>query len=163
MSRHFTFRPFEHISRYFVLLMIFIAVLSGCISQMRRPTSTNTPQEMFEALFDQPLPDNVQDLQGVGDTEQGYTIFMRFQTGLTFLAPFLKEGYEKIDCDDVLPHLKLPAGYDRFTPSWEPESIDLPICYQSVDPVSNSWTQNGQHYFLIDARTALVYFYGTGD
>jgi hypothetical protein len=126
------------------------------------PSSTNTPEEMFEAVFAQPIQDNLTDLQGVGDTDQGYSIFLRFQTGVA-AAPYLKEDYQEVDCESVRQHLELPAGYDRFSPAWSPETVDLAVCYQSVSLFSNSWTQNGQHYSLVDARSLVAYFHGTGD
>lgn len=116
----------------------------------------------WAAVFAQAIPDNVTDLQGVGDTDQGYSIFLCFQTGVA-AAPYLKEDYQEVGCESVHQYLELPAGYDRFSPAWSPKTVELAVCYQSVGPISNSWTQNGQHFFLVDARTLVAYFHGTGD
>lgn len=163
MSKSFTVRRLVRLSWCFVLLITLAILAFGCTSQGRGPSSTKTPQEMFEILIAQPLPDNISDLQGVGDTEQGYSIFLRFQTGMPFIVSHLREGYKEVDCKEVLSHLELPKGYDRFTPSWDPGAIEPAICYRSVNSVTNSWTQQGHHYFLVDARTLTIYFHGVGE
>lgn len=163
MAKHSPPYWFRFANWRFVLLLALVIPLGGCGSQASSPTSTKTPQEMFEVLIANPVPDHVKDLQGVGDTDQGYKVFLRFQITLLSLFPILKNGYEEVDCQAVLQHLELPAGYDRFTPAWSPETITLAQCYQSTNPVKNLWTQNGKHYLLVDARNFLTYFSGTGE
>lgn len=141
------------------LLLVTSTLLVACGDG---PTSGNTADEMFRAVITKPIPPDVSDLQGVGDTWQGYQLFLRFHATDTFMGQVLT-GYESVACDTVLDRLALPtAQYDQFLPSWSPESVADPDCYETSGTVQNEWTHAGEHFLLVDTATGMVYFVGVG-
>lgn len=140
-------------------LLLTTLLISGCGSG---PTSANTPEEMFAAVLQKPIPDSVTQLQGVGDTWQGYQLFLRFQAADADIKSLLQSGYEVVDCDAIAPQFRLPdQSYDRFDPPWQPPAISTQECW-TANEVSNSWTGSGTHYLIIDRQNKLIYFSGIG-
>lgn len=138
---------------------LLILSVAGCVDT-QGPTSGNTPREMFEHLIQEPLPPGVRNLEGVGDTWQGYSIYLRFQASQEFIDSLIAADYRPATWTKIASKFKLPKGYDEFEPGWKPDAIDKKECYQA--DVSNDWTGNGTHYLLIDRETGTVYFYGVG-
>lgn len=144
----------------------FIFVLAICLASCSvqpssGPTSGNTPEQMFEALIQSPLPAEVSSLEGTGDTWQGHSIYLRFQVEPTFLEAYLKDDFETVPCDTILLHFELPnPSYDIFNPSWKPEDVVNGICYRSKGFVGEAWL--GEQFILWDTVTNTVYFYGVG-
>lgn len=142
-----------------LLLAIFIALSFNACTE-KGPSSANTPEEMFAAVIADPIPPEVTALQGVGDTWQGYQLFLRF-TAPEAIRNALFASYEETPCEEVLPRLALPdPAYDQFAPSWTPQTVVDPACYTA--DVSNTWTYGGTHIILVDAATNQVYFQGIG-
>lgn len=134
-------------------------MLSGCGSG---PTSGNTPTEMLAAVLQEPVPANVTQLQGVGDTWQGYQLFLRFQATESDIESLLSSDYKSVDCDAIASNFRLPdPSYDRFDPPWQPQTIPANQCWTATS-VSNSWTGSGTHHLLIDQQTKWIYFTGIG-
>jgi hypothetical protein len=122
------------------------------------PTSANTPEQMFEHIIQRPIPASVSDLQGVGDTWQGYSIYLRFHATPDFIASFLQSGWQPIEWQRIEYRFQLPhISYDRFTPSWAPNAVTRKECYEGHFP--NSWG-TGTHYLLVDRASGTLYFYG---
>lgn len=62
------------------------------------------------------------ELQGIGDTWQGYNCFFRFRFEAgTFGSYLVKNGFHKADFTSVEYRFKLPLGMRKhFTPPWQP-------------------------------------------
>lgn len=79
---------------------------------------------MFAAVLQKPIPASVTQLQGVGDTWQGYQLFLRFQAADADIKSLLQLGYEVVDCDEIAYDFRLPdQSYDRFKPPWQPKTM----------------------------------------
>lgn len=116
---------------------------------------------MFEALIQSPVPAEVTNLEGVGDTWQGHSVYLRFQVRPVYLEAYTANRFETVPCERILPYLALPhPNYDVFDPPWEPEGIENGICYRSRGFVGETWL--GEQFILWDAVTNTVYFYGVG-
>ena len=133
-------------------------LLAGCGSG---PSSANTPQEMFQYVIQNPIPSSVTNLQGVGDTWQGYSLYLRFNASDADIDAVIGQGFKPATWQSVSRRFKLPPEYDRFRPAWKPEAISTKEFYELSD-VSNTWTGSGTHYLLIDRSAGTVYFYGVG-
>jgi len=150
----FSFHTYKKWSLFLPALLI-----SSCGSG---PTSANTPEEMFAAVLQKPIPASVPQLQGVGDTWQGYQLFLRFQAADADIQSLLQSGYESVDCDAISSDFRLPdPSYERFDPPWQPQTISTQECW-TANPVSNSWTSSGTHYLIIDRQNKLIHFAGIG-
>lgn len=126
------------------------------------PSSGNTPEEMFEAVLQKPIPASVTQLQGVGDTWQGYQLFLRFRAAETEIESLIQTGYEAVDCAAISLKFRLPdQTYHRFDPPWRPQNVATKECY-AANEVTNSWTGSGTHHLIIDRQQKLVYFTGIG-
>lgn len=136
----------------FPAAILSLVLLAGC-TMAYGPSSGNTAEEMFQYLIENPVPAAVTNLQGVGDTWQGYQIWLRFNATPAYIASLTKQ-FTAVDCSYVGPDLELPEGYDRFTPTWNP-TFDR--CY--VGEVPNTWG-NGHHEIAVDTKTGTVYFVG---
>lgn len=155
---YYTYKFSFHTYKKWSVLLTALLV-SGCGSS---PTSANTPEEMFAAVLQKPIPDSITQLQGVGDTWQGYQLFLRFQAAEDDIQSLLQSGYESVDCDAISSNFLLPdQSYDRFDPPWQPKASPKNECW-TADSISNSWTGFGTHYLLIDRQNKQIYFTGTG-
>ncbi len=143
-------------SYVFILAIGFIPLL--LYSCGIGPSSSNTPQEMFEHVVQRPIPPDVTDIQAVGDTWQGYNIWLRFKASKEFIDTLLGTGFEPIGCEEVEEYFSLPEGYDLFEPPWDPHPIQDNECYCNHN-ASNSWGI-GTHYLWVDRTSNTVYFYG---
>ncbi|MCE5277552.1 MAG: hypothetical protein ABFD92_14375 [Planctomycetaceae bacterium] len=142
------------------LLTLVCLVLAGCDSGSG-PSSANMPQEMFQYTIQNPISASITNLQGVGDTWQGYSLYLRFNASKADIDAVIAQGFKPATWASISFRFKLPAGYDRFTPAWDPASISTKECYELSD-VKNGWTHQGTHYLVIDRSTRTVYFYGIG-
>ncbi len=124
------------------------------------PTSTSTPVEMFTSVILDPVPEGVEGIQGVGDTWQGYSLYLRFEATDEALDSILATGYREVFWSEISEEFDLPQGYDIFDPPWSPSSVINKDCY--MDEVVNGWTHQGTHYLLDDRRTGTVHFRGLG-
>lgn len=147
-----------------LVISCFILVMTsiGCsLLSLPGPTSNNTPEEMFEALIQSPIPADITNLEGAGDTWQGHSIYLRFQATSTFIEAYIAQEFEEVPCETLVGYLELPdRSYDVFDPSWEPEKVTSGRCFRSEGPVGESWI--GQQYLLWDISKNVVYFYGLG-
>lgn len=147
-----------------LLPMIFalaIYLVSCGFHPSPRPTSGNTPEQMFEALIQSPLPTEVTNLEGTGDTWQGHSIYLRFQVEPAFLEAYMGDNFESVPCDAIFSYFELPnPTYDVFSPSWKPEDVTGGICYRSKGFLGETWL--GEQFILWDSVTNSVYFYGVG-
>lgn len=143
--------------------VIFCLVLTSCNVFQPDIVSSNTPQEMFSYVIESPVPDSVSDLQGAGDTWQGYVLYLRFQASAADNDRIIASGYEPINWSDAPSQLtSLPEEYeDKFSPPWFPTSDDMQKVY-AANGISNDWTSSGEHYLVIDRSNKTVYFYGLG-
>ena len=130
-------------------------------SDVERPTSGNTPQEMFRYTIHDPIPSSIRNLEGVGDTWQGYSIYLRFQASRADIGLLIAFGYKPVKCSAIADLFALPKGYNHFKPSWQPNVLSDKQCYQ-VNNVKNSWTHSGSHYLAIEQKSGTVYFRGIG-
>ncbi|WP_299492058.1 hypothetical protein [Acaryochloris sp. IP29b_bin.137] len=140
-------------------VFLIALLISGCGSG---PTSANTPEKMFTEVLQKPIPDSITQLQGVGDTWQGYQVFLRFQAAKADIQSILQSGYKSVDCDAISSDFRLPdPSYDRFDPPWQPQAISSNQCW-TANSVSNPWTGSGTHHVLIDQQAKWIYFAGLG-
>lgn len=125
------------------------------------PICGNTPHELFEGILVRPVPDGITDIQGVGDTWQSHTVWLRFRVTDTALAALLSEGFVPTVWPPVATHFRLPPCYDRFTPTWSPESVVVKECYSSGR--ASGWSRvGGSTYLLIDRAAGIVYVHAFG-
>lgn len=157
-----TTKPFRANDALLFHCLVLIMLLARCnFAPPAGPASGNTPEQMFEALIQSPLPPNVTDLEGTGDTWQGHSIYLRFKAEPAFLEAYLRDGFEAVPCDAILPYFELPnSRYDVFNPSWKPEDVANGACYRSEGFVGEKWM--GEQFILWDLETNTVYFYGVG-
>jgi hypothetical protein len=139
----------------------FVGVLTLSSSVTEGPTSSNTPQEMFRYTIRDPIPASVRHLEGVGDTWQGYSIYLRFQTSQSDIDALIASGYQPIKCPAIADRFVLPKGYNRFKPSWNPNLSSSNRCYEA-NAIKNKWTGSGSHYLVVDPKSGTVYFFGIG-
>ena len=139
--------------------MLTVTVITGC--EESGPSSANTAQQMFQAVISNPIPPSVRSLEGLGDTWQGYSLYLRFTASSPDIDAIIEQGFTPIKWRDCADRFTLPKGYDRFKPSWQPADIATKECYE-LRQVQNSWTHSGTHYLVIDRATGTVYFYGIG-
>ena len=151
-----------HLERHLARNVGFFAIACGLIGYgcADGPSSTNTPAEMYVRVLGQPIPEGVSNLQGVGDTWQGYRLYLRFNADDAALQEILATGYEPTEWDSIEFRFDIPDGYDKFSPSWTPHEIQKPDCYEAN--VSNDWTGFGMHFLVVDPQADLVYFFGIG-
>ena len=116
---------------------------------------------MFRHVIKDPVPGSVTDLQGVGDTWQGYSLYIRFVASEADIEAVISQGFTSVAWEDIAHRYSLPEGYDVFEPPWSPETVPSKECYE-LSEVKNGWTHSGTHYLVIDRARGLVYFYGIG-
>ena len=116
---------------------------------------------MFQHVIQKPIPASVANLQGVGDTWQGYSLYLRFNASKADIDAVIAQGFKPATWQSISFRFNLPSGYDRFTPAWGPGSIPTKECYE-LSNLKNGWTHSGTHYLVIDRSTGTVYFYGIG-
>ena len=144
-----------------ILAMSLVCLsLIGCRSSSG-PSSANTPQEMFQYVVVNPIPASVTKLQGVGDTWQGYSLYLRFDASKADIDALIAQGFKLTTWQSISYRFTLPPNYDRFNPPWDPGTIPSKECYE-MQNVKNGWTHQGTHYLVIDRSSGTVYFYGIG-
>jgi hypothetical protein len=126
------------------------------------PSSGNTPQQMFQYVILNPIPASVTNLQGVGDTWQGYSLYLRFEASKADIDAVIAKGYKPATWQSISYRFVLPPAYDRFEPPWNPEAIPTKECYE-MENVKNGWTPQGTHCLVIDRSSGTVYFCGIGN
>jgi hypothetical protein len=153
------------LKRLFAGLSLFvIPVLAQGCGWPDGPTAGNTPREMFEGLIESPVPEDVREIEGVGDLWQSYNIWLRFKASDAFIESLLAQGYVRVAWEQVAGHMRLPdqSGYHRFRPSWNPEAIEGKECFAGYIRCRWSGQHSGEHFLVIDRRTGTVYFFGAG-
>lgn len=141
--------------------VLFVSLLGCSWLSSTGPTSTNTPDEMFEALVQSPLPTSISHLEGAGDTWQGHSVYLRFQAPSSFIEDYTAQDFEEVPCESVLTYLWLPdESYNVFHPPWQPEEVTRGRCFRSQGSVGETWI--GEQYLLWDTSTNEIYFYGLG-
>jgi hypothetical protein len=144
----------------FIVLIAVSFSLLACFSPLHI-RSGNTPEEMFEALIQSPMPEEIGNLQGTGDTWQGHNIYLRFHAPSVFVENYTESKFKQATCEDILHRFELPSpDYDIFEPPWSPQSVGQANCYQSLEWIGVSWI--GEQYFLHDEAAGLIYFHGIG-
>ncbi len=122
---------------------------AGC----EAPSAGNSPQEMFENLVERPVPSEVTNVQGVGDSVQDHSIWLRFNAPESYVKKLVESGYNSVECGPHLDAFTLPEGYDIFTPAWDALPHE---CYQGF--TAGDW---GYSYNMLgfDAENEQIYFY----
>lgn len=123
------------------------------------PTSGNTPQEMFRYSLYDPIPSSVSNLEGVGDSWQGHSIYLRSQASKSDIDLLIASGYKPVKCSAIADRFVLPKGYNRFKPSWNPNLSSSKQCYEATN-VKNGWASGDFNYLAINRKSGTVYFYG---
>ena len=146
-----------------IFLPILCAAALSCMAcPGERPDSTNTPQEMFQAVVLNRIPSGITRIEGVGDVRGGYNLFIRFTADKSARKMVLAAySYKKTDCKKMNFPMKLSPSYDRFAGGWNPGHVKNPECYDAGE-TSNSWSKGGYHKLLIDPVSGTVYFTGIG-
>jgi len=128
--------------------------------EARRHGTEIAPNQIFEALFQRPVPDAVRNLQASGTTWQGYSIYLRFQAPSFTVAGITSPPYENVECADIQSYLGLPAEIDsQFSPGWSVPSTESGSCLGAHE-LSNGWTKSGSHYLMKSGE--WVHFVGFG-
>ena len=145
--------------RILAMSLVCLAIM-GCRSSSG-PGSANTPQQMFQHVVLDPIPASVVNLQGAGDTWQGYRLYLRFNASMADIDAIIAQGFKPATWQSISYEFTLPADYDRFNPTWNPGTISAKECYE-MQNVNNGWTHQGTHYLVIDRGSGTVYFFGIG-
>ncbi len=141
--------------------LVFVMAMSGCGDDFIEPGHP-TADEAFRSLLVDPVPASIKDLQGSGDTWQGYSIYLRFKATDELIKTLVTQGYHPAKWDEMKSRFELPSEFKSiFKPDWAPESISTKECYE-MDNVKNGWTHQGTHYLVLDRASGTVYFYGIG-
>jgi len=143
-----------------IMMNIFsIAITLAVVTET--PSSKNTPQEMFRYTIQDPISSSIKNIEGVGDTWQGYSIYLRFQASKPDVDSILGSAYKPVNCSTISSRFELPKGYDRFKPPWNPKITNSTQCYEA-NGIQNSWTGSGSHYLMFDRKRGIIYFRGIG-
>jgi hypothetical protein len=142
------------------LLMLLGLMLAGCDSDFMGPGHPPA-SDAFRALLSDPIPASVTNLQGFGNTWQGYGFYLRFNASKADIDAIIAQGFKPATWTSISYRFNLPDGENPFTPDWNPASISTKECYE-LDGVKNGWTHSGAHYLVIDRSTGTVYFHGVG-
>lgn len=129
----------------------------GCSDCTGRGSSANTAKEMFEAIVDSPMPADVTELDGGGDTWQGYRIFLVFRASDAFIDRLLSKGYEPVSCSRIQKRLVLPDDLSSLAPKWSATTVKDAKCYEGES--RNKWG-TGLHSIVVDVQTGTVYLMG---
>lgn len=126
------------------------------------PSNCNSPEEVFRYIIAKPIPAGVSNIQGCGDSWQGYQFFLRFNATNEFIDQLLAQGYQNVEWEQIKHRFDLPSKtYDVFDPKWNPDSVQDKECFKKTG-VTNKWTGLGEHCLLIDRENGIVYFFGLG-
>lgn len=129
-------------------LALIVLIFVGCDFSPSGPTSANTPHEMFTYIIESPVPPTVANLQGAGDTWQGYSVYLRFEALDADIDRIIASGFRTATWSDIAWRFNLPKGYDRFSPPWSPAAISTKECCEA--DVTNKWTHAGTPYLVVD-------------
>jgi hypothetical protein len=119
---------------------------------------------MFAGLIQNPVPEDVDHIEGVGDLWQGYNIWLRFHASKRFINTLISKGYHRTSWKEIARHFELPKdrAYHLFTPAWSPNLIPNKKCFQGLIRCPWSQQHQGHHFLVIDESTGTIYFYGWG-
>lgn len=159
----------------FVLLLLFLFLVAcGCIvtayafvsglkdndsDRISDPfSSTNTPEEMFLHIVEDPIPVEIFSVEGNGDTWQGHNIYLKIIVKeSTYFDKFLAiHKFKKTDCAVVDFQFELSAEQAKAMPYWGYQSGGEYECYES-NGYSNSWTSSASGYVAIDRSNMIIY------
>ncbi|MEI6222211.1 MAG: hypothetical protein WCP97_05600 [bacterium] len=149
--------------KQFILASIFSLLLLACTpASTDRPSTGNTPEELFHYLIEQTVPTEISNLKGTGDTWQGHNVYLTFNAPESYRQKLTTiHNYKKIDCKAITKDITLPAGWDAYLPSWDLKTITDAICYQATG-YSNEWTSLGNSTIIIFSNTDTVLFHEVG-
>ncbi|MBF0407767.1 MAG: hypothetical protein HQM10_10460 [Candidatus Riflebacteria bacterium] len=140
-----------------IFMIMILASINGCIE-------TNVPADkMFQVLIANPIPKEIKELQGSGYTWQGHLIFLRFKTtSAEAITKIISKGYAEAEWKEISYRFDLPEEFKTcFTPPWNATMKPGIKCYSKKN-VSNSWTENGEHFLFIDEENLTIYFIACG-
>jgi len=167
--------------KLFLFIFGLCLVGAGCSNVVTNETgriiqTQNTPQEMFEALIEKPVPTSIRNLEGFGEVVQGHNVYLKFEALNNFVEKKLipLHEYKKIACTDkIFNFLFLPFDVDRSLNTWNIDEVKNHhgiVCY-SAQGYKNKWTKEGTSIFVVDPKVnspstteayQTIYFHETG-
>ena len=125
-----------------------------------KPSSENTAAEMFAAVMQVKEKPSMK-LQGIGDTWQGYNLYLRFKTNQEVQISILTQGYKETTCnkhDFIMPN----RHYDIFkNPSWGDLKLENGACFM-LNGAKNNWTHFGTHHLHVNPKTGIIHVHAIG-
>ena len=116
---------------------------------------------IFRYTVAEPLSITAAEIQGGGDTWQGYSVWLRFRPSKPLIEVLKKNDYTETPLDDVVWRFNLdPQFQGRFSPPWDAAAVKHARCFTRQS--KSQWSTSGKDYFLVDEDTGIVYFYGIG-
>lgn len=136
-----------------VFLGLSWVVFHGTGSSLR-----STPEETFQSLLFNPIPEDVRNLEVGGENMQGHTIYIKFVANEGIVKRMITlHNYESVDCNSIQIEI-IPSEVSSF---WDVQNIKNSQCYRA-DGYTNAWTSNGYSQFLFDVTKNTVYFHEIG-
>ena len=120
-----------------------------------------TPEEALRTLVGPTIPASVSDVQGWGETWQGYTVYVRFTASSEDIDEIISAGFEPVAWDRIDHEFELRSNTEAFSPPWQPETVQSKECYRRSG-VENDWTHDGADCLLIERSSGTVYYHGIG-
>lgn len=119
-----------------------------------------TAEEAFRSLILSPIPAGVRDLQGVGETLQGYRAQLRFQADSAAIDAVIATGFRR-DTSPINAAAKLKfATPITFSPAWSLPTGSNVERYRFDG--ANAATHAAIHYLVVDRASLTVHFVGSG-
>lgn len=150
----------EDMASVLMRLISSMALICGCSGgsgRGGRGSSANTPKQMFEAIVESPVPDDVTELDGGGDTWQGYRIYLVFRASDAFIQKMVSKDYELVSCSTLQRRLELSDDLDVLRDRWKAPTVKNAKCYEGES--KNKWG-NGLHSIVVDVAAGTVYLMG---
>lgn len=167
--------------KLFLFIFGLCLVGGGCsdvvINETGRIIQTqNTPEEMFEALIEKPVPTSIRNLEGYGEVVQGHNVYLKFEASDNYVKKKLipLHEYKEVDCvDKVFNSLYPSIDISKQMIFWNIDELKKHpgiICY-AAQGYKNKWTSEGASIFVVDPAVSgpstteayrTVYFHETG-
>jgi hypothetical protein len=140
-------------------------ILSSCVwtsmavREYSGPMLREKPEDLFRLLIEDPIPQSVKYLQAAGDSWEGFSVYMRFEASDLFIEDYTSAKFEAVQCYLIDSKMALHSHeYDIFVPSWAPNKVLHPRCYQSRGEVGVKWI--GMQYLVVDYYTVFLHAIG---
>lgn len=138
---------------------IAIAVLGLASCDLRESRrSAFVVEHCLKTAIGSELP-HIRDLEGMGDTWEGFNCFFRFNyTNPDIRSILLNKGFEKADFTSTEYRFNLPVTMQKhFTPAWKPR------LHEDSDILIKEFRDGSSTVILLDASNHQAHVQSNGD